>query len=68
MNRLPHSLGRLGRGAIVPQRAPALQNAFRVGESHQVEPSLNSVTGPAGTVRLEPKVMQVLVLPRRARR
>jgi DNA-binding winged helix-turn-helix (wHTH) protein/TolB-like protein/Tfp pilus assembly protein PilF len=39
-----------------------LQNAFRIGESHHVEPSLNSVTGPAGTVRLEPKVMQVLVL------
>ena len=61
VNRLPHSLGRFGRGAIVPQRAPAVQNAFRVGESHLVEPSLNSVTGPAGTVRLEPKVMQVLV-------
>ena len=39
-----------------------MQNAFRIGESHHVEPSLNSVTGPAGTVRLEPKVMQVLVL------
>ena len=39
-----------------------MQNAFRIGESHQVEPSLNSVTGPVGTVRLEPKVMQVLVL------
>ncbi len=38
-----------------------MQSAFRVGESHRVEPSLNSVTGPAGTVRLEPKVMQVLV-------
>jgi TolB-like protein/DNA-binding winged helix-turn-helix (wHTH) protein/Flp pilus assembly protein TadD len=38
-----------------------LHNAFRIGESHDVEPSLNSVTGPAGTVRLEPKVMQVLV-------
>jgi DNA-binding winged helix-turn-helix (wHTH) protein len=38
-----------------------VQSAFRVGESHRVEPSLNSVTGPAGTVRLEPKVMQVLV-------
>jgi TolB-like protein/DNA-binding winged helix-turn-helix (wHTH) protein/Tfp pilus assembly protein PilF len=38
-----------------------VQNAFRVGESHLIEPSLNSVTGPAGTVRLEPKVMQVLV-------
>ena len=39
----------------------ALQNGFRIGELHQVEPSLNSVTGPAGTTRLEPKVMQVLV-------
>jgi TolB-like protein/DNA-binding winged helix-turn-helix (wHTH) protein/Flp pilus assembly protein TadD len=39
-----------------------LQNGFHVGDSHQVEPSLNSVTGPAGTIRLEPKVMQVLVL------
>ena len=38
-----------------------MQNAFRVGESHHVEPSLNSVTGPAGAIRLEPKVMQVLV-------
>jgi TolB-like protein/Flp pilus assembly protein TadD len=39
-----------------------LQNGFHVGASHQVEPSLNSVTGPAGPLRLEPKVMQVLVL------
>jgi len=38
-----------------------LQDGFRVGELHHVEPSLNSVTGPAGTTRLEPKVMQVLV-------
>lgn len=38
-----------------------MQNGFRIGESHHVEPSLNSVTGPAGTIRLEPKVMQVLV-------
>jgi len=38
-----------------------LQNGFRIGEFHHVEPSLNSVTGPAGTTRLEPKVMQVLV-------
>jgi DNA-binding winged helix-turn-helix (wHTH) protein/Tol biopolymer transport system component len=38
-----------------------LQNGFRIGELHYVEPSLNSVTGPAGTTRLEPKVMQVLV-------
>jgi DNA-binding winged helix-turn-helix (wHTH) protein/Tol biopolymer transport system component len=39
-----------------------LQHAFHVGDSHQIEPSLNSVIGPAGTIRLEPKVMQVLVL------
>jgi Tol biopolymer transport system component/DNA-binding winged helix-turn-helix (wHTH) protein len=38
-----------------------LRNPFRIGERHQVEPSLNSVIGPAGTTRLEPKVMQVLV-------
>jgi Tol biopolymer transport system component/DNA-binding winged helix-turn-helix (wHTH) protein len=38
-----------------------LQNGFRIGESHYVEPSLNSVTGPAGMIRLEPKIMQVLV-------
>jgi DNA-binding winged helix-turn-helix (wHTH) protein/Tol biopolymer transport system component len=38
-----------------------VQNGFRVGESHHVDPSLNSVTGPAGISRLEPKVMQVLV-------
>jgi hypothetical protein len=39
----------------------ALQNSFRIGEVYRVEPSLNSVTGPAGAIRLEPKVMQVLV-------
>ena len=38
-----------------------MQNGFLTGEHHHVEPSLNSVTGPAGTTRLEPKVMQVLV-------
>jgi DNA-binding winged helix-turn-helix (wHTH) protein len=38
-----------------------VQNGFRVGESHHVDPSLNSVTGPAGINRLEPKVMHVLV-------
>jgi hypothetical protein len=38
-----------------------LQNGFRIGESHHVDPSLNSVTGPAGIIRVEPKVMQVLV-------
>ena len=39
-----------------------MPNAFRIGDSHHIDPSLNSVTGPAGTSRLEPKVMQVLVL------
>jgi DNA-binding winged helix-turn-helix (wHTH) protein len=34
--------------------------SFRIGEFH-VEPSLYRVSGPAGTVRLEPKVMQVLL-------
>jgi Tol biopolymer transport system component/DNA-binding winged helix-turn-helix (wHTH) protein len=38
-----------------------LQNGFRIGELHHVEPSLNTITGPNGTIRLEPKVMQVLV-------
>ena len=38
-----------------------MQNGFRIGELHHVEPSLNNVTGPGGTTRLEPKVMQVLV-------
>ena len=38
-----------------------MQNGFRIGESHHVEPSLNRVTGPAGSIRMEPKVMQVLV-------
>ena len=38
-----------------------MQHGFWIGESHHVEPSLNSVTGPSGTIRLEPKVMQVLV-------
>lgn len=38
-----------------------MQNGFRIGEFHHVEPLLNTVAGPAGTTRLEPKVMQVLV-------
>jgi Tol biopolymer transport system component/DNA-binding winged helix-turn-helix (wHTH) protein len=38
-----------------------LENGFRIGELHHVEPSVNSVIGPAGTTRLEPKVMHVLV-------
>lgn len=46
----------------MPAQSSTLQNGFQVGDSHQVEPSLNSVTGPAGAIRLEPKVMQVLVL------
>jgi DNA-binding winged helix-turn-helix (wHTH) protein/Tol biopolymer transport system component len=49
-------------GGIVRFRTgSALQNGFRVGEFYQVDQSLNSVTEPAGTTRLEPKVMQVLV-------
>ena len=38
-----------------------MQDDFHVGDSHRVDPSLNRVTGPAGTIRLEPKVMQVLL-------
>jgi DNA-binding winged helix-turn-helix (wHTH) protein len=38
-----------------------LQHTFRIGEVYHVEPSLNRVTGPNGTTRLEPKVMLVLV-------
>ncbi len=45
----------------LPAQSRALQNGFRIGEFHYVEPSLNSVTGPAGIIRLEPKIMQVLV-------
>ena len=37
-----------------------MPDSFRIGE-FLVEPSLHSVRGPAGTVRLEPKVMQVLL-------
>jgi Tol biopolymer transport system component/DNA-binding winged helix-turn-helix (wHTH) protein len=44
-----------------PALRRTVQHAFRIGESHQVDPSLNSVTGPAGSTRVEPKVMQVLV-------
>jgi DNA-binding winged helix-turn-helix (wHTH) protein len=39
----------------------ALHNGFRIGGSYHVEPSLNTVTGPAGSTRLEPKAMHVLV-------
>ena len=39
----------------------AFQNGFRIGELHHVDPSLNSVSGPTGTTRLEPKAMHVLV-------
>ena len=38
-----------------------MENGFRIGGSHFVEPSLNSIDGPGGSIRLEPKVMQVLV-------
>ena len=36
-----------------------MPDSFHIGEFH-VEPSLHSVSGPAGTVRLEAKVMHVL--------
>jgi Tol biopolymer transport system component/DNA-binding winged helix-turn-helix (wHTH) protein len=38
-----------------------LQHTFRIGGAYHVEPSLNRVTGPGGSSRLEPKVMLVLV-------
>ena len=38
-----------------------MHNGFCLGGVYLVEPSLNSVTGPSGTTRLEPKAMQVLV-------
>ncbi len=38
-----------------------MQHPFRIGEAYHVEPSLNRVTGPGGSLRLEPKVMLVLV-------
>ena len=38
-----------------------MQDGFRLGGVYHVEPSLNSVTGPSGTARLEPKAMHVLV-------
>jgi len=38
-----------------------VQDTFRIGEAYHVEPSLNRVTGPNGSTRLEPKVMLVLV-------
>ena len=44
----------------VTARSRPVPNSFRIGEFH-VEPSLHSVSGPAGIVRLEAKVMQVLL-------
>ena len=38
-----------------------MQNGFRIGDAYQVYPSLNSMAGPAGTTRLEPKAIHVLV-------
>ena len=38
-----------------------MQHGFRIGGAYHVEPSLNRVTGPGGSHRLEPKVMLVLV-------
>jgi TolB-like protein/DNA-binding winged helix-turn-helix (wHTH) protein/Tfp pilus assembly protein PilF len=61
-NKVLHEPGRMRRGAIVLAQSSTLQDDFHLGDLHQVEPSLNSVTGPTGTIRLEPKVMQVLVL------
>ncbi len=46
----------------------ALQNGFRIGELHHVEPSLNSVTGPAGTTRLETEGHAGAAVPGRAHR
>ena len=37
-----------------------MPDSFHIGEFH-IEPSLHSVSGPAGTVRIEAKVMQVLL-------
>jgi DNA-binding winged helix-turn-helix (wHTH) protein len=37
-----------------------VQDAFRIADAYDIEPSLNRVTDPNGTTRLEPKVMQVL--------
>ncbi|HYE57653.1 MAG TPA: winged helix-turn-helix domain-containing protein [Rhodothermales bacterium] len=37
------------------------QPDFRVAEAWRVQPALNRIEGPAGTIQLEPKVMQVLV-------
>ena len=38
-----------------------MQHTFRIGEAYHVEPSLNRVIGPGGSLRIEPKVMLVLV-------
>ncbi|HEY7056205.1 MAG TPA: winged helix-turn-helix domain-containing protein [Vicinamibacterales bacterium] len=47
---------------LAVSRAESWQTVgFQIGDSHHVEPPLNRVTGPRGSVRLEPKVMQVLV-------
>ena len=59
--RQPRGVHRVESRRAFRTLSTALQSGFRVGALHHVEPSLNSVTGPAGTTRLEPKVMQVLV-------
>ncbi len=46
---------------MVPLHPVNVQDTFRIGQAHLVEPSLNRVTGPNGITRLEPKVMLVLV-------
>lgn len=48
-------------GSAFSTQDRALENGFRIGGSHYVDPSLNTITGPDGPTRLEPKVMQVLV-------
>ena len=47
--------------ALLPRQSRALQHTFRIGEAYHVEPSLNRVIGPGGSLRIEPKVMLVLV-------
>lgn len=61
-------LARLGRSSpLINQPGPApnhpraVRPPFDLGGVH-VEPDLNTVTGPAGSVSVEPKVMEVLVV------
>jgi len=43
-----------------PRQGAAHASPFRVGK-WEAEPGLNEVRGPGGAVRVEPKVMEVLV-------